>query len=529
MNGAGCELSDEYDDFDQEIASLYCRPDGEDTIVGQTVKTLRRPQRVLNAPLIISRQFLNLVDHTTAERLFCAYSRVPTYLRWGAADKFFASASFYEGTKLLDENNPQAAWRSLEFCLANSNNPDHYFVAAVCLLVGMGQVQNAMALFTRANELRRERAKAFGVENSRIRFLEPIWAGSFGHIAQTDYLLKLSMLEGRSPSETIIYLPTGSKIANQYLFDQWRPYYSVVEDIKNLPLPLEAIKSLSFDFLAPRLADGRTIPLWTIAADTYRRWYNENRGPLLTISSDLENRALSGLCGVGFPRDAWFIALHVRESTSIRYHSLLHDSLNADIIDYMPAVNEIVRRGGWVVRLGDPTMKKLPPMQNVLDYCHSDIRSDWMDIYLLAKCRFLLGTSSGPAYIPPIFGTPCVLTNWWPPAQKPWHPQDIFVPKRIRINQQHRLTLAQSLDEPFGYCNSKPYLKQKNAIIEGNTPDDIFSAVTEMLDRLDGATYYSEQDIRRRNNADRIYESFGIRGMAQISRDFLRNNRDFLE
>ena len=294
-------------------------------------------------------------------------------------------------------------------------------------------------------------------------------------------------------------------------------------------MPLDALSGLSFDFLAPQLPDGSTVDLWKIAAETYRRWYAEGRGPLLTISSDLEKRARSILSTVGIPKDAWFVALHVREGTSNKHHSLLHDSLNADIFDYIPAIQEIVRRGGWVIRIGDPTMKPLPPLPNVLDYCHEQIRADWLDIYLLAKCRFMLGSSSGPAYVPPIYGTPSILANWWPPAQKPWHPQDIFIPKRIRIGKKRLLTLAQSLEEPFGYCNSATYLKsEKNAVIEDNAPEDIVSAVVEMFDQIKEGACYNKEDIDRRNRANQIYKSFDIHGMSNISRDFLRRNPQFL-
>ena len=33
---------------------------------------------------------------------------------------------------------------------------------------------------------------------------------------------------------------------------------------------------------------------------------------------------------------------------------------NADIGNYLGAIKEITQRGGWVVRMGDPTMTKLP-------------------------------------------------------------------------------------------------------------------------------------------------------------------------
>ena len=115
--------------------------------------------------------------------------------------------------------------------------------------------------------------------------------------------------------------------------------------------------------------------------------------------------------------------------------------------------------GGWVIRMGDPSMVALPSMPNVLDYCHSDLRADWMDVFIAAHCRFMIGTSSGPAYVPPLYGVPSVLTNWWPPAQRPWHPSTFSFQNGAQIGDGRLLTLSETLREPFSYCHSLTYLE----------------------------------------------------------------------
>jgi putative glycosyltransferase (TIGR04372 family) len=254
-----------------------------------------------------------------------------------------------------------------------------------------------------------------------------------------------------------------------------------------LPVPLDNLQALCFDFRGPLLADGSTAHYWEAAANVYRRWHAQNKNPILTLQPTIAQRGRLSLTSVGIPNDAWFVTLHVRESTFKNYHVSLHGVLDANIADYLPAINEITSRGGWVIRIGDPTMTPLQPMPNVFDYCQSNIRFDWMDVFLLACSRFFLGTSSRPAYVPQDYGVPCALTNWWPPAQRPWHPQDIFVPKLYRQLKSALLTLSNSLAEPFGYCNSIDYLRESQGVtVEANSSSDIRAAVCEMLDRLDG-------------------------------------------
>jgi putative glycosyltransferase (TIGR04372 family) len=503
-------------------------------LADQSRKTIRRPSRIFIIAWYLMLRPLRL---PAVPRRLVGLAELPwpgpirRLLLWlfPSVQGVVIHLEYVRGAALLDQNRPLEAYAALTCCLEKSTEPGHFFLGAACLMVGLGRFREAMSAFARANELRWQRARSLGLADSRLRFLPTIWHSSFGHLAQIDYLAKLGILDGRAPEETVLYTAPDAPVPNRFLLDQWRPYLKVVERASDLPLPNAQMEALSFDFLAPRLADGTTVHLWQLAATTYRRWHGEGRGPLLALPAEIVQRGWSVLESVGIPRGAWFVALHVREPASKALHARLHNVLNARVDEYLPAIEEITRRGGWVVALGDPRMTPLPPLPQVLDYRHSRVRADWMDIFLCAQARFFLGTSSGPAYVPPIYGVSAVLTNWWPPAQKPWHPTDIFIPKLYRdVRDGRLLNLDESLAEPFGYCNSVDYLtKTKGVIVEDNEAEDIRLAVVEMLERLDGRTGNDRDVLELRARADGIYAGHGIHGMSLLARDFLRKHRFF--
>jgi putative glycosyltransferase (TIGR04372 family) len=397
-----------------------------------------------------------------------------------------------------------------------------YFRAASCLLQGRGRASCALRLFARANAMRREQARRLGVLDSRYRVLDNFWTGGIGHIATIDYVIKLGILEGRSRDETILYFPHYVSIPNRFLLEQWRPHARIIDHANDLPFSESAAIALRFDYLAPSLPDGTTCYFWTLAADTYRRWQAQGRKPLLALAADVQDRARRVLERLGMPDDAWFVALHVREPGSKAYQAGYNAALNANVADFVPAISEITRRGGWVIRMGDQSMVALPQMCNVIDYCHSGLRTDWMDVFVASQCRFFLGTSSGPAYVPPAYGVSCVLTNWWPPAHRPWHAGDIFIPKMCRHTNGRRLTLNEMLKGPVAWSYSSGYLAEKHQIIvEDSASDDILTAVTEMLDRLDGSDRTVGEKRKLHAHVDRIFEAHSASGMAQISSSFL--------
>jgi putative glycosyltransferase (TIGR04372 family) len=297
-----------------------------------------------------------------------------------------------------------------------------------------------------------------------------------------------------------------------------------------LPIPEAGVEALRFDYYAPRWRDGSTVYFWEGSGRTQRRWYAQGGKPLLTLPADIDARGRQALRGAGIPDAAWFVALHVREAGSKPHHADLHRVLNANVMDYLPAIEEITSRGGWVIRMGDPNMARLPQMTNVLDYCHSSLRADWMDVFIAARCRFMLGSSSGPAYIPPLYGVASVLTNWWPPAQRPWHPTDIFIPKMIRSEVDGReLSLSETLQEPFSYGHSLGYLREAFKVrVEDNAPEEIREAVAEMFDRLEGTDRPDAETAAWRDKADRVYEAGNAFGMGQLARTVMRRHPTFV-
>ena len=111
---------------------------------------------------------------------------------------------------------------------------------------------------------------------------------------------------------------------------------------------------------------------------------------------------------LGLPLDAWFVCLHVREGG---YKEDWENFRNSDIRNFLGSIKEITKRGGWVVRMGDPTMTKLPALERVVDYAHSHQRCPIMDVYLLKECSFCLSASSGIVDLAYLLGKPLVMTN----------------------------------------------------------------------------------------------------------------------
>src|ERR1700687_6198021 len=123
--------------------------------------------------------------------------------------------------------------------------------------------------------------------------------------------------------------------------------------------------------------------MYSVSAAVVQQELDESgRPPLLQLEPELQQQGWSVLEKLGMPSNSWFVCLHVREAG---FHKAWHEkhpgTRNANVLTYMNAVRTVIERGGWVVRMGDPTMAKLPELNGLIDYAHSSEKSAAVDVF----------------------------------------------------------------------------------------------------------------------------------------------------
>jgi putative glycosyltransferase (TIGR04372 family) len=491
------------------------------SIIEQVDASVRRPSRLLVVALLLPSYLPRL--------LTLVLSILP--VDWPRGERGKAWRLAVGNLVLLRYDRPGQAWRWLQRVLrSGSRSTEECFLGAVCLYQGLGRMGEATALFARLNDRNGAKATSLGLAQIPYCVLDETWARHIGDAATLDYVIKQGILDGRDPRDTIFYVPPGGRIGNRFLLEQLSAHLRLIERAADLPFSADAVEPLHWHYQFPRQPDGSTAFFWELGGAVQQRWHKERRGPLLALPDEVAARGFARLEAAGMPRGAWFVALHVRDIIWKGLRGGMQAIRNADTAAYLPAIAEITRRGGFVVRMGDPDAPPLPPLANVIDYAGSEMRADWMDIFLIARSRFMLGSASGPSFVPPLYGVPAVLTNWWPPGMRPWHAADIFIPKRLRRTADGGyLSLSETLREPLAYCHSPRYLAEHEGLaVEDNDANVIRGAVTEMLSRLDGEAGNDPDVADLRARADGIYLANGHTGMAQLAAAFLRDHRDFV-
>ncbi len=259
--------------------------------------------------------------------------------------------------------------------------------------------------------------------------------------------------------------------------------------------------------------------------------------PLLSFTEEEEAEGRRRLAEMGIDPSGWFVCIFARDSAYLQSWKpgkdwSYHDMRNSDIDAMAKAAKLIVDRGGHVVRMGYKVEKEFSfKHPKVIDYAVSH-RSDFMDIYLPGKCRFVLGSGSGITDVATIFHVPKAVTNHVPAGTVPYTKDNIYLPKKVRSVATGELVPFTSFI-PLAKDGSEPHLHSEKVFAEmgyryeENTEEEIFELASEMLQRLDGTFKPSPEDESLMKSYFGIFpEGHPFHGVpTPVCLKFLKDNR----
>lgn len=209
-----------------------------------------------------------------------------------------------------------------------------------------------------------------------------------------------------------------------------------------------------------------------------------------------------------------FVCLLVRDSAYLSSHPLhangkndcwsYHNYRDSNIDTFADAVQALVDRGYWVIRMSKVAHKRLPLSNSkIIDYPFVAEQDDLLDIWLSAHCAFFISTGSGIDTIPLAYQRPIVFVNFNPLGNFWSYAHNICVPKHLCWKSSgERLTLKEHCQH--GYTQSSDY-DRAGIVITDLSPSEITAAVLELEDRLSGNWHDAPGDILRQQ---RFWDAF---------------------
>ena len=227
--------------------------------------------------------------------------------------------------------------------------------------------------------------------------------------------------------------------------------------------------------------------------------------PHISFTKEEESKGKKILRDFQIPEDAKIVCLIVRDSFYLGRHSAssLEDFnkentyRDGNIDNYKLAAEELAERGYYVLRMGRDGIKPFNTNnKKVIDYANTEIRSDFMDVYLGAKCQFCISTGCGFDSIPYIFRKPIAYIQQVLGHMHTERKQDLLLlqPHFNKKNNQ-KLNMNQIFLSNLVVAENSDDFEKENIFLGENTPQEIKDFVIEMEERSRSVWKESEEDI----------------------------------
>lgn len=235
---------------------------------------------------------------------------------------------------------------------------------------------------------------------------------------------------------------------------------------------------------------------------------------------------------LGIDPDKSFVSVLARDNTYLKFieePTDLDSYRNVDLDTFIPALEYLADRHK-VIRLGSVVKGPLNSNHpNILDYSLSGQRTELLDVYLSAACRFFLSTGTGLDGIASVaFRHPVLYVDFMPINEAPIMKAGcIFIPKKYWLVREERyLTLSELFETGAARMYTPRQLDPMGIVVYDNTPEEILEAVREMEGRLDGTWVDTDDDIELQ---ERFWKYFRAQSkdnvcVGRIGTDFLRAN-----
>ena len=213
----------------------------------------------------------------------------------------------------------------------------------------------------------------------------------------------------------------------------------------------------------------------------------EKQAPHIGFTQQEVVEGEKGLRSMGIPEGSKWVCLIVRDSAYLGRGSEYHDYRDSSIQEYWLAAMDLTNRGYYVIRMGAKVAKPLVCANpKVIDYATNGMRSDFMDVYLLANCAFALSNGSGPDSVAVIFRRPVCYVNFAPVGYLFTMAKNTLAIWKHHERDGKRMTPAEIYASGAHLFQRAGDYTAAGITLTENSPQEIRDAALEMAFKIEG-------------------------------------------
>ena len=218
------------------------------------------------------------------------------------------------------------------------------------------------------------------------------------------------------------------------------------------------------------------------------------------------------------------------KKTFNKIDSKYHNYRDFDIITMKKAIEYFISKDYYVVRIGSLMGEKMNFKHEMfIDYPFSKFQSDFLDIYLSAKCCFYFGSGAGISNVPRLFRRPMFMINQAPFNGVFLHKNKLQIFKKLRDKKTNKiLSISEILNRKLFDIGTSNEFEKKNIEIISNNEDEILNLAKEALSLHESDYKILDQvsDQKHKNMQTILQNHHSFKNLYwrnKIGKDFISN------
>ena len=225
-----------------------------------------------------------------------------------------------------------------------------------------------------------------------------------------------------------------------------------------------------------------------------------------------------------------FVAIHARDSSYKRYDG--ESCRNSNIENFKKSVEWLIKKKYQVFRLGNREMIKCSFSKKIIDITKIDFKKDkeLIDLYLISKCKFLIGSTSGPYVMASAFDKPMLLVDMVPLANVlPCARRGIAMPK-LYVNKKTKkiMSFREILDTRSSHLRLDIQFIKNNIKLINNSQQEIYLSTKEIFLKVKSGNFKERMLQKKFKNLLLNYNVDCAVSRASISTSFIYKHNKFL-
>jgi len=336
------------------------------------------------------------------------------------------------------------------------------------------------------------------------------------------------------PKKTPVIWFFEKKIANQFLKKQWSQ--------KLFILPWQILEPIYILFKKYKIFNIFLVDFSKDSEEVKKAIYNgvkhiDDKDVLLKHSPSIEfnykekKEGEHYLKKIGIQNKKFFVFV----SRTSEFHNEIGKSVrNSDIGNKILGVKFLVSKGYKAIRMGKYESTKINfSDSDIVDYATSGDRSDFLDIYLISKCEFIVSDSTGNTATANLFRKPCLTVNEFTPHSLEHHPEKLMIlPKKIKnLHTGKLISFEEAYKKKFNYIKSYSQFNELGYEVIENSEFEIKKATESFFDLINNSFSLNETLQKQKRYWQNVEKYIGDKNKYKtiICPNFYLNNNDLFQ